>query len=167
MLNSFGKVPDKNRLKRSPYFRNGKFRNPVPTRSAGWRQLPRILKHLIQRDVEQRPTDNYHFSESKPVDFDEKTLLVNWLGHASVLMKISGKYILTDPMLGQRASPLNWLGPKRFFPSPIPLDQLPPLDLVLVSHDHYDHLDYQTIASIHHQTKNFIVPVGVMETLIF
>lgn len=167
MLKPFGKAPDRNRIRQSPHFRNGKFQNPVSTSTAGFSQVPNIFKHFILRNVEQRPVGNYHFNEFKPVDFKEQPLLINWLGHASVLIKLGGQNMLTDPMLGNRASPFKWLGPKRFFPTPIPIEDLPALDLVLISHDHYDHLDYDTIVAIHKQTKCFVVPVGVMETLLF
>ncbi len=167
MLKAFGKAPNKNRMKQSSYFRNGKFQNPVPTSAGKLSRLPQILKQLVQRDVEQRPVNGYHFEEIKTDDFMTQPLLANWLGHAAVLMKVDEKYILTDPMLGKRASPLKWLGPKRFFPSPIPVEQLPSLDLVLISHDHYDHLDYPTIVAIKEKTRCFVVPVGVIETLVF
>ena len=75
-------------------------------------------------------------------------LRATWLGHSTVLLEIDGLRVLTDPVWGPRASPLSFLGPKRFQPVPVPLQSLPPIDLVLVSHDHYDHLDYPTIRGL-------------------
>jgi L-ascorbate metabolism protein UlaG (beta-lactamase superfamily) len=69
-------------------------------------------------------------------------LRATWLGHSTVLIEIDGLRVLTDPVWGPRASPSRLAGPKRFQPVPVPLRAMPPLDLVLVSHDHYDHLDY-------------------------
>lgn len=72
-------------------------------------------------------------------------LRATWLGHSTVLIEIDGHRVLTDPVWGLRASPTRWAGPRRFQPVPVALDQLPPLDAVLISHDHYDHLDAFTI----------------------
>lgn len=75
-------------------------------------------------------------------------LRATWLGHSTVLIEIEGCRVLTDPVWGARASPLRLAGPKRFQPVPVPVRALPPLDLVLVSHDHYDHLDHPTIREL-------------------
>lgn len=72
-------------------------------------------------------------------------LRATWLGHSTVLIEIDGHRVLTDPVWGPRASPTRWAGPRRFQPVPVALDRLPPLDAVLISHDHYDHLDAATI----------------------
>ncbi len=72
-------------------------------------------------------------------------LRATWLGHSTVLIEIDGFRVLTDPVWGPRASPSRLAGPKRFQPVPVALRALPPIDLVVVSHDHYDHLDYPTI----------------------
>ena len=68
-----------------------------------------------------------------------------WLGHASVLVEIDGVRILTDPMLSQRASPFQFIGPARLHPPPLPLTQWPQIDAVVISHDHFDHLHMDTI----------------------
>ncbi|CAH6833540.1 exported hypothetical protein [Vibrio chagasii] len=61
------------------------------------------------------------------------------LGHSSVMMKLDGKLVMTDPVFSDRASPVQWMGPKRFHPTPISLQELPDIDVVVISHDHYDH----------------------------
>ncbi|MCG9659339.1 MBL fold metallo-hydrolase [Vibrio mediterranei] len=83
------------------------------------------------------------------------------LGHSAVLMKIDGKVLLTDPVFSDRASPLSWVGPKRFHPLPISLEDLPRIDICLISHDHYDHLDKQTIKQLHERVDQFLVPKRV------
>lgn len=88
-------------------------------------------------------------------------LRATWLGHSSVLIEIDGVRLLTDPVWGPRASPLPGLGPKRFQPVPVPLRELPPLDAVLISHDHYDHLDWPTIRALALQPVPFITSLGV------
>lgn len=89
---------------------------------------------------------------------------VTWLGHASFLIKISGKTILTDPFLTKFASPVSWAGPRRFVAHGIPLDKLPSIDIVLVSHNHYDHLDDETVSSLKNKEKiHVVVPFGLKE----
>ena len=88
-------------------------------------------------------------------------LRATWLGHSTVLIEIEGKRILTDPVWGPRASPSRLVGPKRFQPVPIALRSLPPLDAVIVSHDHYDHLDYPTIRELAKLPVPFVTSLGV------
>jgi len=91
----------------------------------------------------------------------ETGLRVTWLGHSTLLIEIDGVRVLTDPVWGQRASPLAFAGPKRFHPPPAPLAALPPLDAVIVSHDHYDHLDRSTIRALAKTSVPFITSLGV------
>jgi len=88
-----------------------------------------------------------------------------WLGHATVLLRINGLYLLTDPVLSQRASPLSFAGPERKTPSPIHINELHQLDAVLISHNHYDHLDRSTIRQIVRRFPNtqFFVPLGLKQ----
>ncbi|MCA0239308.1 MAG: MBL fold metallo-hydrolase [Proteobacteria bacterium] len=88
-------------------------------------------------------------------------LRATWLGHSTVLIEIDGLRVLTDPVWGPRASPSRWAGPKRFQPVPVPLKALPPIDLVLVSHDHYDHLDYPSIRELARLGVPFVTSLGV------
>ena len=88
-------------------------------------------------------------------------LRATWLGHSTVLIEIDGLRVLTDPVWGPRASPSRFAGPKRFQPVPIPLRALPPVDLVIVSHDHYDHLDYPTIRELAKRDVPFVTSLGV------
>jgi L-ascorbate metabolism protein UlaG (beta-lactamase superfamily) len=88
-------------------------------------------------------------------------LRATWLGHSTVLLEIEGVRVLTDPVWGTRASPLRLAGPRRFQPVPVTLRAMPPLDLVLVSHDHYDHLDYPTIRQLAKTDVPFVTSLGV------
>jgi L-ascorbate metabolism protein UlaG (beta-lactamase superfamily) len=88
------------------------------------------------------------------------------LGHSTVLIKVRGQFILTDPVFSERASPVQWAGPKRFHPAPIDLAQLPPLTAIVLSHNHYDHLDYHSIQALAATTEHFLAPLGVGDTLV-
>jgi len=88
-------------------------------------------------------------------------LRATWLGHSTVLLEIDGLRVLTDPVWGQRASPTRLAGPKRFQPVPVPLRAIPPLALVVVSHDHYDHLDYPTLRELARRDVPFVTSLGV------
>lgn len=88
-------------------------------------------------------------------------LRATWLGHSTVLLEIDGWRVLTDPVWGARASPTRIAGPKRFQPVPVRLAALPAIDLVVISHDHYDHLDYPTIRKLAATGVPFVTPLGV------
>ena len=88
-------------------------------------------------------------------------LRATWLGHSTVLLEIDGYRVLTDPVWGPRASPSRLIGPKRFQPVPVALRSLAPIDAVIVSHDHYDHLDYPTIRELAKLDVPFVTSLGV------
>ncbi len=114
----------------------------------GSRRVPNApLPSLNPRDTWQRATDT--------------GLRATWLGHSTVLVEIDGVRLLTDPVWGQRASPSQLAGPKRFQPVPVTLKQLPDVDAVLISHDHYDHLCYPTIRALAATQLPFITSLGV------
>jgi L-ascorbate metabolism protein UlaG (beta-lactamase superfamily) len=94
-------------------------------------------------------------------------LRVTWLGHSTLLIEVDGHTFLTDPVWGERTSPYTWAGPKRFYDPPLRLESLPRLDAVLLSHDHYDHLDHPTIVRLARLDTQFIAPLGVGEHLAY
>ncbi|TXD36854.1 hypothetical protein FRC96_09035 [Lujinxingia vulgaris] len=92
----------------------------------------------------------------------ESGLRLTWLGHSSTLIEIDGARLLLDPIFSERASPSTMVGPRRFHPLVIPPDALPPLDAVIISHDHYDHLDMQAVLDLVRLSDAlFLVPLGV------
>jgi L-ascorbate metabolism protein UlaG (beta-lactamase superfamily) len=88
-------------------------------------------------------------------------LRVTWFGHSSTLVEIDGVRVLTDPIWSERASPVQWIGPHRWFAPPLQLERLPAVDVVVISHDHYDHLDRATIVAMKQWHNVFIVPLGI------
>ena len=88
------------------------------------------------------------------------------LGHSTLLMKLRGRWWLTDPVFSRRASPFRWLGPKRFHAPPIAIDELPSIRGVILSHDHYDHLDHAAILALAGKVETFLTPLGVGDRLI-
>ncbi len=111
----------------------------------------RVPAHVLP-SVDPRP------AWSRPV---QSGLRATWLGHSTVLLEIDGFRVLTDPVWGRRASPSTLVGPRRFQPVPIALSALPSVDVVVISHDHYDHLDYPTLRALAASTVPFVTSLGV------
>ena len=89
-------------------------------------------------------------------------LAVSWFGHSTALLEIDGYRVLTDPVWSDRCSPSDVVGPQRLHPPPVPLEALPAIDAVVISHDHYDHLDIDTVLALARtQRAPFFVPLGV------
>src|SRR5215469_18459277 len=154
-MRSLGKKPEGSRLERmrgSPRFAEDRFRNLHPI-MAGLRDpnvpMPSLRAFLCGGERRAPPAA---LPSVSPLDTWKKPppsgLRATWLGHSTVLIEIDGLRVLTDPVWGPRASPSQHIGPKRFQPVPVPLRAMPPLDLVVISHDHYDHLDYPTILEL-------------------
>jgi L-ascorbate metabolism protein UlaG (beta-lactamase superfamily) len=96
------------------------------------------------------------------VNYDKDTTRITWFGHSAFLLEIEGKKILLDPMLSEVPAPHPWLGPKRYSSAlPIAIERLPVIDAVLISHDHYDHLDYESISLLKEKTRHFYTSLGV------
>lgn len=88
-------------------------------------------------------------------------LRITWLGHSTTLIEIDGQAVLTDPVWSDRASPSTWVGPRRFHPPPLPFADLPHVDAVVISHEHYDHLDMATVRALAARGVSFHVALGV------
>jgi L-ascorbate metabolism protein UlaG (beta-lactamase superfamily) len=88
------------------------------------------------------------------------------LGHSTVLLKLRNEFWITDPVFSERASPVQWAGPRRFHQPPISIEELPPIKAVILSHDHYDHLDRAAILKLAGKTEHFLTPLGVGDRLI-
>jgi len=141
-----------------------KFQNPVETRIGGLRMMFKILPLYLANREERFPKRQpgpFHTDLGIYQRPPSSGLRITWMGHSSMLIEIDGVRVLVDPVWDQRASPVSWAGPKRFFPPPLSLDQLPPLDVVLISHDHYDHFGAQTIRHLSQLATRWICPLNV------
>jgi len=130
---------------------NGKYANPVPTAVGGLKLIFRVLPQMIasrEMRTPRSPLGPFRTDASIYAQPPESGLRVTWFGHSSTLVEIDGVRILIDPVWEERASPLQWAGPKRFFAPTLELRELPPLDAVLISHDHYDHLGADTVSAL-------------------
>jgi L-ascorbate metabolism protein UlaG (beta-lactamase superfamily) len=148
-----------------PAVRAGKqYRNPVPTQVGSWSIFPRYLWRTLTTRVERtprQPLGPFHTNAATYRNPPASGLRLTWMGHSSTLVEIDGARLLIDPVWDERAAPVAWAGPKRFFPPTLPLEQLPPLDAILISHDHYDHLGAATIARLAALDTRWITPRGV------
>ena len=126
----------------------GKFLNPVPTKIGGLPMIFKVLPEHLRNKAEtipRRPLGPFHTDVRVYEQPPASGLRVTWFGHSALLLEIDGMRLLLDPMFDERASPLQFTGPKRFFPPPLPLEDLPEIDAVLISHDHYDHLGKHSV----------------------
>ncbi|MFJ9241681.1 MBL fold metallo-hydrolase [Streptomyces sp. NPDC101776] len=156
------------RIRRSPHFKDGVFQNPggnTNVRPSGGTMREMGKSYL---DKEQRarraPEGTLPVHATTLADLAKPAatgLRLTWMGHSSVLAEIDGHRVLFDPVWGERCSPFPFAGPKRLHPAPLPLAALGPVDVVVISHDHYDHLDMPSIKALADTDTLFAVPLGV------
>jgi len=167
-MNTFGRKAQGARLERmqaSPLWDGEKFRNRHPV-MPGLRD-PRASMPSMRDFIwgGERRVPRHPLPSINPLEAWSRQpysgLRATWLGHSTTLIEIEGWRVLTDPVWGQRASPFPVLGPRRFQPAPVSLERLPPLDLVVISHDHYDHLDYPTVRRLARRGVPFVTSLGV------
>ena len=152
-----------------PAARDGrKFVNPVPTQVAGPLLLfkigPRLFLGKAARSPKS-PPGPFHTDPRVYAESPQSGLRITWFGHSSSLVELDGVRVLIDPVWDERAAPTTWAGPKRFFPPTLALENLPAIDAILISHDHFDHLGKSTVESLARMEKlastRWITPLGV------
>ena len=154
------------RMQASPQYGDGVFVNDPPVSmavesepSAMWA----VAREYLFAGVQRTPPEPLPVRDPTP-DWSEEpgdALRITWLGHSTTVVEIDGTRLLTDPVWGMRASPSTLVGPKRFHEPPVALEDLGDIDAVLISHDHYDHLDMPTIAALAETGVMFYAPLGV------
>ncbi len=154
----------------SKNWKNGVFHNLEKTRmSIKLTDVPKLLYQQFIANANRMPAKNLPL-----IPFDLQAFLTedshfkfSWYGHSAILSRINSKTILIDPMLGSNTSPIAPFKTKRFSRNTLDLIvQFPEIDLMLISHDHYDHLDFDSIQKLKHKTKLFYVALGVKRHLI-
>ena len=155
------------RLAKSPQFvaQDCRFQNPPnpdakPHRST-WDIWSRFLFEDKQGTVPVDPIPVRTMDAAALAALDADSNHIIRLGHSSHLLKLRGKWWLIDPVFGPRASPVSWAGPKRFHQPPVALQDVPPIEALVLSHDHYDHLDVPTIEALKDRVQKYLVPLGV------
>ncbi|BBZ51163.1 MBL fold metallo-hydrolase [Mycobacterium heidelbergense] len=149
---------------RSPHHSDGKFVNldPASIYRMDREQLRLIAWELVGGRGGSRPSAPIPLAAPEIADGDPDRLAVSWFGHSTALLEIDGYRVLTDPVWSDRCSPSDIVGPQRLHPPPVQLEGLPAVDAVVISHDHYDHLDIDTVIALARtQRAPFVVPLGV------
>ncbi|EAS19704.1 putative outer membrane protein romA [Flavobacteria bacterium BBFL7] len=150
----------------SPNYAHKKFQNldaSVPPDMSLGETLGLVYKFFTTSVPNGRPAQDLKVQKltEKELILQDSTQLI-WFGHSTFYLKMNGKNILIDPMFGKVAAPHPWLGANRFNSEfPIEIEDLPTVDAVIISHDHYDHLDYDSIKALKEKVKHFYVPLGV------
>lgn len=154
---------DLNQYQSSPQLQHGSFVNAQPYQKQVTVGGALATIYDIARPIpELRPSSALPVHVITAPELEGQDDLVVWYGHSTILLKIDGKWILIDPIFSDAAAPMGWIGTKRYnMGSMTELLQLPQIDVVLLSHDHYDHLDYKTIMGLKHKISQFVVPLGV------
>jgi L-ascorbate metabolism protein UlaG (beta-lactamase superfamily) len=150
----------------SAQFSDGKFHNTMPTPALA----PANAREGLLRQWHE---DRHKGMPGGPIplarpEIPEQAgeLAVTWFGHSTALLEVDGRWVLVDPVWSPRVSPSPLIGPTRLHEPPVPLQSLPPVDAVLISHDHYDHLDLPTVRALfREQAAPFVVPTGIGEHL--
>ncbi|PLX23890.1 MAG: hypothetical protein C0597_00530 [Marinilabiliales bacterium] len=157
------KFINQQKLKASSNFRDSKFQNLEPTKmmtGGTWRGAMKKFIKGVENDRPDKYIESVAFNRE---DFIKNcdSIAYTWFGHSTALFNIYGKIIITDPVFSEAASPVSFFNKPFDFEYEYKVENLPNIDVVLISHDHYDHLDYKTIKKIDSKTKKYIVPLGV------
>jgi L-ascorbate metabolism protein UlaG (beta-lactamase superfamily) len=167
---SFGRLPKgkrQARIEASSNYKDGKFRNLEPTQTiAEGVSYVSMMIDFFGKGVDREPVSDIPSVKTDLQNFNSKEPAIIWFGHSSFLIFIQGKRILVDPVFSLRPSPVQFAGSKSYAGTRIysPAD-FPDLDLIIITHDHYDHLDYESISVLKDRAAHFYAPLGVGEHL--
>ncbi|MFT3705831.1 MAG: MBL fold metallo-hydrolase [Agriterribacter sp.] len=164
---SFGRLPEGNRLetiKKSPQYKDGSFKNfsETPMMIEGVSMWKIIKKMYFKKNPDVTPSHQLPFIKKSFSPLGAGQPEITWFGHSSYLLQVNDLNILVDPVFSERASPVSYVGAKAFGGSNVfGVDDLPPIDIVIITHDHYDHLDYQVIKQLKKRVPLFVTSLGV------
>lgn len=150
------------RMENSPQWKDGQFHNTIDPYMAPMTDM--LAKTLTGSSDDSKPKQPFAITPRRTSDYDvppESGLRATWLGHCTTLIEIDGYRVLFDPVWGDHISPFTWAGPERFYEMPLALEELPEIDAIAISHDHYDHLDHPTIVKLKDRNLKWFVPLGV------
>ena len=171
MFASFGKDPsgkELEKIKQSPNYRDGQFNNAEPTQTfAEDASILKTLWHFLNKPKSSRPPKPLPFVKTDlKSDISNKPVLV-WFGHSSYFIRINGVNMLVDPVLNNYAAPFSFMN-KAFAGTDIySVNDMPAIDILLITHDHYDHLDYETIIKLRSKVKHVYTSLGVASHLAY
>lgn len=162
---TFGTDPKGARLERilkSPNYKDGAFQNQsyTPVMAEGV-TMTKVLGEYFKKVIGKEPLEDLPSVRTDLKQFNDTVPVIIWFGHSSYLIKTNGKNILVDPVLSGNASPVSFFGSNYRGSNTYSVDDMPELDAVLITHDHYDHLDYKTILKLIPKTKHFYTSLGV------
>ncbi len=152
------------KMKKDNNYRGSKFVNPEPTIMMARGSFWRMMAAWVSGKQVREPAAPLPVVEPEPEALTRRPaggLAITWMGHAMALVQMDEYRVLTDPVFSERVTPVPGVGPKRFHAPPVAAEDMPPLDAVIISHDHYDHLDMPSIKALSGRTGLFIVPLGI------
>lgn len=165
----FGKVPEGERLgeiKESPNYADEGFQNLVETSmDMGFRDVVKVTYAFFAGGSGRTPAKPIPVRFDSEQDQVDSLAYITWYGHSAILLEMDGRRLLLDPMLGPASSPVPFMTKRFPYEAPIPLDDIKSIDAVLISHDHYDHLDYPSILKLKEHVGKFYTALGVGEHL--
>ena len=159
---TLGQLPEQQQLQAAPQYRDGAFRNEVasPPRPGGVGMVFRMIRGRFEPRDRPSPTVPLPAVKTDLSKLPREQDIVVWLGHSSYFVQIGGKRLLIDPVLSSYAAPLPWMVRAFEGTSPYAMEDLPAIDVVLITHDHYDHLDHATMKGLEPKTGLVVAGLG-------
>ena len=159
---SLGQLPENQQLQAAPQYRDGAFRNEVasPPRPGGFGMVFRMIRGRFEPRDRPAPLAPLPSVKTNLSTLPREQDIVVWLGHSSYFVQIGGKRVLIDPVFSTYAAPLPWMVRAFNGTSPYSVEDLPAIDVVLITHDHYDHLDHATMKDLEPKTGLVIAGLG-------